>query len=399
MSIMSIKKFLKKFSLFNYINMQLKSFLQDNKITLERSIYNRRMTSKGLKVLEDKDLIQALQKRLALRGVEPIPKSIKDLHIFLAIPINNWESVLPLALSTFGRLSIFKWRGKDLYDSRDEWLKQRNILNTEMLKCFTKANKKKSVDIVVGYFSDFNTKPETLIEMANKKAVIFNFSWDDKLYFTGKLKGQPRGLFELAPFIDLNLTSAPDSRVKYIVRGGLSLFWPEAGYPDIHRPYKIPFEFDVSFIGKKYGRRIAFIKKLRKLGIKITAFGNGWGNGPLSDKDVIKLYSKSRINLGFANIGYSKRSMCLKLRDFEVPMSGNLYLTQDNPELALVYDVDKEIVTYKDENDCAKKVKWLLNNPEQAEKIRKAGRKRALKDHTWEKRFVDIFQKAGVLKK
>ncbi len=91
--------------------------------------------------------------------------------------------------------------------------------------------------------------------------------------------------------------------------------------------------------------------------------------------------------------------MCLKLRDFEVPMSGNLYLTQDNPELALVYDVDKEIVTYKDENDCAKKVKWLLNNPEQAEKIRKAGRKRALKDHTWEKRFVDIFQKAGVLKK
>lgn len=82
---------------------------------------------------------------------------------------------------------------------------------------------------------------------------------------------------------------------------------------------------------------------------------------------------------------------------FEVPMSGGLYLTQDNPELSLVYEVGKEILTYKNGKDCAEKTKWLLANPEEAAKIREAGRKRALKDHTWEKRFEKIFRLAGIM--
>ena len=82
---------------------------------------------------------------------------------------------------------------------------------------------------------------------------------------------------------------------------------------------------------------------------------------------------------------------------FEVPMSGGLYLTQDNPELALVYDINKEIVTYTDEKDCFRKILWLLKNPSIADEIRKRGRERALKDHTWEKRFDEIFELAGFL--
>ena len=89
--------------------------------------------------------------------------------------------------------------------------------------------------------------------------------------------------------------------------------------------------------------------------------------------------------------------MCLKGRDFEIPMSGGLYLNQDNPELSLVYNVGKEILTYKDEKDCAQKIKWLLENPDEADKIRKAGRERALKGHSWERRFEQIFEIVGLL--
>ena len=175
------------------------------------------------------------------------------------------------------------------------------------------------------------------------------------------------------------------------------MFWPEAAHPDSHKPYDIPFDFDVSFIGKKYGWRPKFIARLLKMGINITCFGNGWGNGPLSDEEMIKLYSRSKINLGFAGVGHSKKLMCLKGRDFEVPMSEGLYLTQDNPELSLVYEVGKEIVTYKNEEDCADKIKQLLANPDEADKIRKAGRIRALRDHTWEKRFEDVFRLSGIM--
>ena len=71
--------------------------------------------------------------------------------------------------------------------------------------------------------------------------------------------------------------------------------------------------------------------------------------------------------------------------------------TQDNPEISLVYEVGKEIVTYRDEIDCAKKIEYLLNHPEEAEKIRRAGRGRALRDHTWEKRVEKVFRLAGII--
>ena len=234
--------------------------------------------------------------------------------------------------------------------------------------------------------------------MGESGAVIFNFCWDDKLSFRGKKVGDRwSGPATLAPVVDLNLTNAPDSCIKYMVEGGLAMFWPEAAHPDIHKSYDLPFEYDVSFVGGKYGWRPRFISKLQKLGVNITCFGNGWKNGPLSDDEMVKLYSRSRINLGFAGVGYSKKLMCLKGRDFEVPMSRGLYLTQHNPELSLVYDVGKGIVTYKDEKKCVEKIKWLLADPDEADKIRDAGRKRTLKDHTWEKRFEKIFRLAGIM--
>ena len=272
-------------------------------------------------------------------------------------------------------------------------------MNQAMLEAFSDANTKRKVDVVVGYLSGHNTNPKILQQMGEAGAIIINFCWDDKLGFHGKMVGERwTGPAALAPAVDLNLTNAPESCIKYFVEDGLAMFWPEAAHPDIHKPYDLQFEYDVSTVGGKYGWRPKFIKRLERYGINVTSFGNGWENGTLSDEEMVKLYSRSRINLGFAGVGHSKNLTCLKGRYFEVPMSGGLYLTHDNQELSLVYDVGKEIVTYKDENDCAKKIQWLLSNFDEADKIRKAGRERALKDHTWEKRFENVFRLTGVMK-
>ncbi|MDG6026554.1 MAG: glycosyltransferase family 1 protein [Candidatus Brocadia sp.] len=63
----------------------------------------------------------------------------------------------------------------------------------------------------------------------------------------------------------------------------------------------------------------------------------------------------------------------------------------------MVYEVGKEIVPYKNKVDCAKKIKWLLASPKEATKIREAGRKRTLRDHTREKRFEEVFRLAGIM--
>ena len=72
-------------------------------------------------------------------------------------------------------------------------------------------------------------------------------------------------------------------------------------------------------------------------------------------------------------------------------------MTQDHPELALVYNVGEEIVTYRDEADCADKIRELLADPVKADRIRRAGRARALRDHTWDRRFAEAFELIGVL--
>lgn len=380
----------------NTLNMAVKSRIQE--IQAKRSMEFYRKEAKTLSCsLEINDIAVALKKRLLDRGMYPSPKSKGELHIFLCFSLNNWENILPIVLKPFGEVTVFQWESAGFFDTHDEWLTYRNNLNKEMLNTFRKAHSKGPIDVMIGYMSNFNTLKETLIEIGKTGVTIFNMSWDDKLYFNGDVRGQQRSLDKIVSSVDLNLTNAPESVIKYLVHGGLAMFWPEAAHPDIHKSYDLPFEYDVSFVGQKYGRRPKFIARLRKMGINVACFGNGWENGPLPDEKMVELYSRSRINLGFAGVGYSRKLMCLKGRDFEVPMSGGLYLTQDNPELALVYHVGKEIVTYKDEKDCFQKIKRLLANPDEADGIRKAGRKRVFRDHTWEKRFSDIFRIAGLL--
>jgi len=394
----SFKQHLKKVPGIFQANALIKALTQERKAAAELRYYHRRLNVSGLQLPDNDTLVQAVRQRLAKRGVHPIPKPKGDLHIFIAYTLYNWESVLPKALEPFGTVTEFEWRSQGFVIDAHNNLESRAIVNQSMLQALYQANLEKPVDVVVGYLTGYMADPKILQQMGEAGAVILNFSWDDKLGFRDKMYGgRWAGPAALAAAVDLNLTNAPESCMKYQAEGGLAMFWPEGAHPDIHKPCDLPFEFDVSFVGKKYGWRPKFIQRLRNKNIQITCFGNEWANGPLSDEKMIKLYSRSRINLGFAGIGHSKKLMCLKGRDFEVPMSGGLYLTQDNPELSLVYDVGKEIMTYRDEEDCIQKIYYLLSNPGLAAKIRAAGRNRALNDHTWEKRFENAFRWSGVM--
>ena len=395
---MHLRFYLKKFAFLDSLNSYFKTYFHEYKAERTTKYYLRQAEFKQLKPLSKTELTMAFRKHLSLRKIQPKLKSKGDLHIFLAFALNNWESVLPVALKAFGQVTVFEWRSLGFDDRSSQWLKYRDSMNAQMLQAFKKAHSEQPIDAVVGYLAGYYIDPTILCAMAEMGAVIFNFCWDDKLNFPGKIiGGRYSSTAAIASAVDLNLTNSPESVIRYFVHGGLAMFWPEAAHPHIHKPYDLPFEYDVTFVGGKYGWRPKFIAKLQRMGIKVSCFGNGWGNGSLSDEELIKLYSRSRINLGFAGVGYSKNLMCLKGRDFEVPMSGGLYLTQNNPELHFVYEVGKEILTYEDEFDCAKKIKWLLEHPEKGEQIRQMGRMRALRDHTWARRFHEIFRMSNLL--
>jgi hypothetical protein len=353
----------------------------------------------GLIVPAGKELLAALDSRLAVRRSQlGWPKPVGELNIFLVYPLWNWEVALPGALAPFGRVTQFEWRSRGFDESASNWLTRRDSMNAELLQAFHAANQERPIDVVVGYLSGNTVAPEVLLEMAAHGAVITNFCFDDKIEWPGAMRGgRYTSPAAIAHAVDLNLTSDPSGGVRYAVHGGLSLFHAEAADPESFRPLDLPFEYDVSFVGACYGWRPVLIEALRRAGIDVACFGKGWPNGPISDEQMNVLYAKSRVNLGFGGIGYSKTLLCLKGRDFEVPMSGAIYLTQDNPELSRVFAVGKEILTYRDAEDCARVIAAVLEDPDGARRIREAARARCLRDHTYRARWSTVFRTLGAI--
>ncbi|MCC7050651.1 MAG: glycosyltransferase family 1 protein, partial [Bacteroidia bacterium] len=78
------------------------------------------------------------------------------------------------------------------------------------------------------------------------------------------------------------------------------------------------------------------------------------------------------------------------IRLFEATGIGTCLITDYKDNMSTLFEIDKEVVTYKNMSDCVDKVKWLLNNPEERNKIAKAGQERALKSHTVKNRVAQV---------
>ena len=261
------------------------------------------------------------------------------------------------------------------------------------------THRRDPISVFVAYLSGYHVTADTINAIGALGIPTCAYWWDDRLYFRGYTRGgRFTGAHDLAAAYDLNLTNSSTSIVKYLVEGGLATFWPEGANPDHFRPQpERPFKYDVSFIGQRYGRRPAFIRGLRRRGLNVATFGPGWDEGPLTAQEMVDVYASSRVNLGISGIGYSLREMCLKGRDFEVPMCGAVYVTGDQPDLTRVYERGEEIFAYRDVDHCATIIHRLLSRPEECSRVRAAARSRCLRDHTWERRFRDAFEVLGVL--
>ena len=340
-----------------------------------------------------------LQDRLSQRGVRLHSPHASPIHILYATRPSDWEPHnIPPELAKVGTYTTYYYQERGFDDSSRDWIAQRSRLDADLLEFVRRVHRRKPIQLFLSYLSGWQVSPDTIRAIGALGIVTCAFHWDDTLSFRGTFAGgRWSGPAALAAALDLNLTSAPSSIAKYEAEGGLAMFWPEAANPDHFRPLDCAFDFDVTFVGACYGYRPTMIKFLSRRGISVEAFGSGWPRGPIPETDVARLYSRSRINLGFGGIGYSTSALHLKGRDFEVPMCGALYLTSDNPELSLVYDVGQEIEVYRDKFDCLNKIRELLTSPARAEAIRHAARSRCLREHTWERRLRALLETCGLL--
>jgi len=232
-------------------------------------------------------------------------------------------------------------------------------------------NRKKNIlqngDQLLNLLHDMEKKPDLLlmqswewriglatlqkIKKLYPSMLIANIAMDDRhsywVYLSKKI-----GSSGLIPALDHVFTTSSEAVLWYEKEGCNASFFPLASDAEVFHPLDIPRIYDVGFVGAKYGVREEIIQHLVNAGINVKAYGNGWSDGRLPLSDTNKFYNQCKIVLGVGTILGSKNFTSMKLRDFDVPMSGNVYLTNYNADTAKIFKDNEEILFYKDADDC-----------------------------------------------
>jgi spore maturation protein CgeB len=119
--------------------------------------------------------------------------------------------------------------------------------------------------------------------------------------------------------------------------------------------------------------------------------------GSVSFESIAQIFASYEVILNFSNVWADSRPASaliphVRLRDFEGPMCRTCYLTGHTDEIEEFYEVGKEIDTYRTRDELVDKTKFYLKDHAAAERLRAAGFERARRDHTWVRRFQELFE-------
>ena len=293
-------------------------------------------------------------------------------------------------------------------------------LEKALLAQIARAHAEKPIDIFFSYFYSADITAATLEKIRDMGITTVNWYCNGSYQFNL--------VEQIAPAYRYCLVPEKFRLADYQRIGAHPIYCQEAANPNVYMPHDLPYEFDVTFVGQKYGDRPVYIAHLRKQGIDARVWGPGWQSQahhlplwrvagsrvkrflrgaeplfppripadicgpPLSDEELIKMYSRSRINLGFSNVADTTSGIKqVRLRDFEVPMSGGFYMVEYMEELAEFFEIGQEIVCYANQQDLAAKIHYYLQHEDEREQIRQAGWRRATRDHSWQRRLSDSF--------
>ena len=347
------------------------------------------------------------------------------------------------------------------YPEQKAFIKEnRPKLETALLKQVEEAHRDEPLDLFFSYFYSACIRPETVRAIHDMGIVTVNWYCNAAHQF--------HLIQEIAPAFDYCLVPEKFRLVDYRRIGANPIYCQEAANPNTYRPFDVPKEYDVTFVGQCYGERPSLVRQILNAGIDLRVWGPGWHRysasrdskhflpekvlrkaveglsavgatkswkpwsswvqrllkkllretpdvadkkqqklpvncigGILSDEEVVKMYSRSKINLGFSACGSTteldQRILQIRLRDFEVPMCGGFYLVEYTKELEDFFAIGDEIVCYRNFDDLVDKIRYYLSHKNERKAIAEAGRRRCLKDHSWHRRFTSAFREMGLL--
>jgi len=269
--------------------------------------------------------------------------------------------------------------------------------NTEQLEFLIKSSIRKP-DLIIGQMMGLSIDPKLLKKLRESGIIVINISDNDRMpiFWRYDKKNNLRlGGIELAKSVNITLSTCSDRVAWYHKEGANAAHMSFASDMKIFSGF-IERDIPISFIGSKYGYRVNLVDAIRKAGLEIAVYGNGWPNGPLGIVDSANINARSKIILGSGLVEHMLDVYTLKLRDFDAMMSGACYITHRNPELLKFFEEGKHLYCYEDLSELIYIVKAAISNPEKTREIGLEAQRKMRKEFTWEKMFKRKFDEIGL---
>lgn len=182
---------------------------------------------------------------------------------------------------------------------------------------------------------------------------------------------------------------------------GIAAYYQPLGFDSrvLNQLGHVEKDVDVSFVG---GLSVAHQDRLKLLesiatlpGMHIWGYGvnelnpdsaiHACHHGEVWGMDMFRALARSKITVNH-HIDVAENN-ANNMRLFEATGCGALLITDHKDNLCELFEIGKEIVSYRSEEECIALVKYYQSNPGEAEKIAKAGQERTLRDHSYAKRM------------
>ncbi|MEJ1296660.1 MAG: glycosyltransferase [Candidatus Sedimenticola sp. (ex Thyasira tokunagai)] len=274
-----------------------------------------------------------------------------------------------------------------------DWYAIKERRNSEMYDFVSKTISEHEIDVIVCYLSGRSTDPKTLEKIRAFGIPMINEGLDDERKFRSRRgeDGVYRGNKSICKYFDLSLTSSKSAIVKYLVEGGRPMYKDYAGNEKKYKNLPLDKTYDVAFVGSDYGVRRKYIQHLRENGIDVYTKGNGWEEGFADSDEMVEIFNRAKIVLGFSTVGKNDDIFILKGRDFEVPLTGSFYLTGFHDELFEYFDIGRDIEVYRSKEELLDKVRYYLENEDQREEIAVHGYNKSVSKYTAVKAYERVF--------
>ncbi len=224
----------------------------------------------------------------------------------------------------------------------------------------------------------------------------------------------------LPPYVrecDLFLTMAEGLLGEFRKMNQKSFWLTQAFEPDffvigdITKEDRSTFSSDVTFVGNlgskpQYLLRRRYLKRIIKEGYQLKwwgpkiplkvntiavvmgALGRAYGGKFIWGSGYAKVARLSKIFLAFDSMPHIRKSMSARM--YTALGCGAFYMCQYVEGIEDLLEPDREIVTFMNEDEMVEKIRYFLDNESVRREIAERGRKRVLREHTYEVRIRQL---------